>query len=148
MGNLLGRSDRWEYWTSVALLTVGQYVFNAMHVHTAVAALFVMWLVIWARRLHDIDVSGWMALVPAGAMVAAILIGWFVGGNEFRRILAAGTANRAIVINVRVISLLGFVFISLAIQYGFSIWLGIRAGDAQDNRFGPARGAAVAKIEK
>jgi hypothetical protein len=42
----------------------------------------------------------------------------------------------------------GVVLASLLVQYGFSIWLGVKAGDPSENRFGPPPGRPVAKLEK
>jgi uncharacterized membrane protein YhaH (DUF805 family) len=149
MGSFLGgRSDRWEYWTSIALLTVAGVILPMLHVHAAVAALFVMWMVTWARRLHDIGISGWIAVIPGAAMILPVLLGLLIGGNHFLNLLATWSSDGADHVNPRDMVLLGFVLVSAAIQYGFSIWLGLKAGDAQDNRFGPARGVAIAKLEK
>jgi uncharacterized membrane protein YhaH (DUF805 family) len=149
MGSFLGgRSDRWEYWVSVALLTVAGVLLPILHVRAAVAALFVMWMVTWARRLHDIGISGWVALIPGAAVIVPILLGLLIGGNHFRNVLATWSSNGADHVSQRDMALLGFVLVSAAIQYGFSIWLGIKAGDAASNRFGPAHRAAIAKLEK
>lgn len=145
MGSFLGgRSDRWEYWTSVALLTVAGVVLPMLHVRAAVAALFVMWMVTWARRLHDIGVSGWVALIPGAAIVAPVILGLLIDGAEFRHVLAAWTSNGAPRVSQRDIALLGFVLASAFMQYAFTIWLGIKAGDAEDNRFGPPHRPRVA----
>ena len=144
MGSFLGgRSDRWEYWTSVALLTVAGVVLPMLHVRAAVAALFVMWIVTWARRLHDIGISGWMSLIPGAAIIAPVLLGLLLGGAEFRHVLAAWTSNNGAHVSQRDAALLGFILVSALIQYGFTIWLGVKAGDAETNRFGPPRGAVA-----
>lgn len=141
MGSFLGgRSDRWEYWTSVALLTVAGITFNMLHMRAAIAALFVMWMVTWARRLHDIGIAGWIALIPGAAIVVPVLLGWMVGGAAFLRMISFGTSGR--------VALLGYVVLSFIIQYGFTIWLGIKAGDAEENRFGMPHRPRIAEVEK
>jgi uncharacterized membrane protein YhaH (DUF805 family) len=147
MGSFLGRSDRWEYWTSIALLTVAGGVLPMLHVRAAVLALFVMWPVTWARRLHDIDMSAWVALVPSGLLVALIGGGMFFGGHEFTHALRASMQRNAQP-TPEFDLMLAIVLVSLVVQYGFTIWLGIKAGDPDDNRFGPPHRARIAKAEK
>lgn len=141
MGSFLGgRSDRWEYWTSVGLLTAADALLPMLHVRAAVVALFVMWGVTWARRLHDIDISGWVGLIPGIALFSPVLIGWLVGGNQFLNALSAASRGH---INSHGAFLLACILVSALIQYGFTIWLGLKAGDPNANRFGPPHGGAV-----
>jgi uncharacterized membrane protein YhaH (DUF805 family) len=149
MGSFLGgRSDRWEYWTSVALLTAAGLLLPMLHVRAAVFALAVMWVVTWIRRLHDIDRSGWLTLVPSAILVALVAIGVVFGGHDFANALRESQSHR--VLPMTADGFYGFATVllaSLAVQYGFSLWLGIKAGDAQENRFGPPPGVRAAKLE-
>ena len=148
MGSFLGgRSDRWEYWTSIALLTVAGVVLPLIHVRAAVLALFVMWLVTWARRLHDIDMSAWVALLPSALLVALIGGGIFFGGPEFTQSLSA-SIQRDAQPPAEFDFMMGIVLASLVVQYGFTIWLGAKAGTSGENRFGPAHGTRAVNIEK
>jgi uncharacterized membrane protein YhaH (DUF805 family) len=149
MGSFLGgRSDRWEYWTSVALLTAAGLILPMLHVYAAPAALLVMWIVTWARRLHDINHSAWVVLVPGGMLVALVAGGFLLGGHEFANELIASQRRGATSLTPGLYLFAGIVLASLLVQYGFSIWLGIKAGDPGENRFGPPHGSSAIKAEK
>jgi uncharacterized membrane protein YhaH (DUF805 family) len=149
MGSFLGgRSDRWEYWTSVALLTAAGVALPMLHVRAAVAALFVMWLVTWVRRLHDIDMPAWVALIPGGLMVALVGAGVLYGGHEFARALGNSMRTGAQPASPQFAFMMATVLASLFVQYGFSIWLGFKPGSTDENRYGPVPGHRVAKAEK
>jgi uncharacterized membrane protein YhaH (DUF805 family) len=145
MGSFLGgRSDRWEYWTSVGLLTAAGLILPMLHVRAAVAALAVMWVVTWVRRLHDINLSGWVSLLPGALLLALIAAGFFFGGTDFINALKESQTHRVLPISQDgLYRFYGFLLASLFVQYGFALWLGLKAGDAEANRFGPPRGAAV-----
>src|ERR1700743_2676988 len=95
MGIFLGgRSDRLEYWTSVGLLTAAGFVLPMLHIHAAVVALAVMWVVTWVRRLHDIDMSGGVTLVPGAVLVALVAGGFVFGGHDFVNALKDSQSSR------------------------------------------------------
>jgi uncharacterized membrane protein YhaH (DUF805 family) len=150
MGSFLGgRSDRWEYWTSVGLLTAAGLLLPMLHVRAAVAALAVMWIVTWARRLHDIDMSAWVTLAPVGTLIALVVGGLVFGGHEFTNALVDSQHHGAMPMTAfGMYTMTGVVLASLLVQYGFSIWLGVKAGDRGENRFGPPPGTQAVKLEK
>jgi uncharacterized membrane protein YhaH (DUF805 family) len=57
--------------------------------------------------------------------------------------LEAWTSNTATHFNQRDMALLGFILLSALIQYAFTIWLGVKVGNPEENRFGPPRGAVA-----
>lgn len=150
MGSFLGgRSDRVEYWTSVALLTAAGLLLPMLHVRAAVAGLAVMWVVTWARRLHDIDMSAWLTLIPGVLLIALVAGGFLFGGHDFTLALVESQHQGAVTVNPSALYLLlGVVLASLFVQYGFTIWLGVKAGDGAENRFGPPPGTPAVKLEK
>jgi uncharacterized membrane protein YhaH (DUF805 family) len=133
-----GRSNRQEYWISVALLFVAAAVLDVLHMQNAIAAVSIMWVITWMRRLHDIGKPGWWALIPILLIVAVVFIGFALGGEPLVKALTAIEAmqtNYAIPDNV-VYLLLGIGIASVVIQLGFTIWLGAKKGDGGSNRFG------------
>jgi uncharacterized membrane protein YhaH (DUF805 family) len=140
MGSFLGgRSDRWEYWTSVALLTAAGLILPMLHVRAAVVALAVMWVVTWVRRLHDINLL----------LVILIAAGFFFGGNDFVNALKQSQTHRVLPISQEgLYRFEGFLLASLLVQYGFSLWLGVKMGDPNANRFGPPHGVAAVNADK
>lgn len=140
MGSFLGgRSDRWEFWLYAALLTGASAVLPLLHIRVAAPALLAMWVVIWIRRLHDIDRSGWYAAAPIVLQGLCIAAGFMFGGIDFRNAAFDSQALQgAPMTAVGMNRLVEVSLIYVAIQYGFTIWLGLKPGTAGENRFGRA----------
>lgn len=134
-----GRSNRQEYWISVALLIAAAFALTLLHMEAASAAITVMWVITWMRRLHDIGRPGWWALLPIVLMILAVAAGFVIGGQPFINALAAmERIETAVAIPDRVLNLLvGIGLAAVVIQFGFTIWLGAKKGDTGENRFGP-----------
>lgn len=133
-----GRSGRQEYWISVGLLIVAAFALSALRMEAAGAAITIMWVITWMRRLHDIGRPGWIALLPILLMIGAIVVGVAAGGQPFLNAIAALEAmNGNAVIPDRIAYLIvGVGAVAVICQFGFSIWLGVKAGDSGQNRFG------------
>ena len=58
-----GRSNRQEYWISVGLLIVVALMLSLFQMQAASAAITIMWIITWVRRLHDVSLSGWFAIL-------------------------------------------------------------------------------------
>lgn len=133
-----GRSNRQEYWISVALLLVVALVLTALHMEAASAAITIMWVITWMRRLHDIGRPGWWALVPLVLIVAVMFGGVALGGEPLMKALAAVQAMNGDYAMPDKVAYLLFAMglAAIAIQFGFTIWLGAKKGDDGSNRFG------------
>jgi uncharacterized membrane protein YhaH (DUF805 family) len=132
-----GRSNRQEYWISVGLLIVVALALNYFNMQTASAAITIMWIVTWIRRLHDVSLSGWWAALPIGLLF--VLVGAVIafGGNDVMVALRAIQSDDEAALAGPSANL--FLIVALAglfIQFGFTIWLGIKAGTAGKNKFG------------
>jgi len=133
-----GRSERQEYWISVVLLIVVAAVLNIFDMQTAGAAITIMWIVTWIRRLHDVNLSGWWAALPilflfalAGALIA------FGGDDVMAALRAIETDNEAALAGPGANLFLIVAAAGLVVQFGFTIWLGAKKGTDGNNRFGP-----------
>ena len=133
-----GRSNRQEFWISVVLLIVVAFVLTALHMDSAMAAITIMWVITWIRRLHDIGRPGWWALIPIVLIVAMVLGGFALGGEPLVKALTAIQAmDTSYAIPDKVAYLLFAIGLGgVIIQLGFTIWLGAKKGDAGNNRFG------------
>lgn len=134
-----GRSNRQEYWVSVALLIVVAFGLTIFHMQAASAAITVMWVITWMRRLHDIGRPGWWALLPIVLIVLVVTAGFVIGGEPFVNTLAAmERMETAVAVPDQMLNIiLGIGLAAVIIQFGFTIWLGARKGDPGENRFGP-----------
>jgi uncharacterized membrane protein YhaH (DUF805 family) len=133
-----GRSNRQEFWISVVLLIVVAFTLTALRMETASAAITIMWIITWIRRLHDIGRPGWWAIMPIVLIVAVVMAGFSLGGEPLVKALAAIQAmDTSYAIPDRVAYVLfGIGLAAVIIQFGFTIWLGMKKGDSGNNRFG------------
>jgi uncharacterized membrane protein YhaH (DUF805 family) len=133
-----GRSNRQEYWISVALLFVVALLLEVLHMQAASAAITIMWVITWLRRLHDIGKPGWWALIPIVLIMVIVFAGAALGGEPLMKAIAAiqsRASNYAIADNI-VYLLAGIGIAAVVVQFGFTIWLGVKKGDEGSNRFG------------
>ncbi len=136
-----GRLGRGQYWAGLALVLVvgvvllgaaGPYL-SAAGGSLADAAIVVLllgaffWLLslLMIRRLHDRDMSGWW-FVPFAPLPVAMLAGSFEIGDLFETQQVTGS----FAVSLRIGAI-------LLLLWGLAA-LGLRAGTAGGNRFGPA----------
>jgi uncharacterized membrane protein YhaH (DUF805 family) len=132
-----GRSNRQEYWISVALLIVVAAILNLLNMQMAGLAVTIMWIVTWVRRLHDVNLSGWWAALPIALLF--VLVGCLIafGGGDMNAMQRAiETGDESALTGNAASLLLGMVVLGAVIQLGFTIWLGVRAGTAGKNKYG------------
>jgi uncharacterized membrane protein YhaH (DUF805 family) len=87
-----GRAARPEYWYFVLFVFITQFILGIVYRPLAIAFAFAVilpHLAVGARRLHDVDRSGWWLLIGVVPIIGAIvLIIWFCqreteGPNRF-----------------------------------------------------------------
>jgi uncharacterized membrane protein YhaH (DUF805 family) len=118
-----GRSSRGNFMAALVPLALATlwYAYKGPAVDYASWGVLVMLypaIVLHARRLHDMGLTGWLMLVPGALTVAAMLI-WA------HRISFGAQLDAA----VPVAALIAFV--------GFALWGCIARGQAEANTFGP-----------
>ena len=102
-----GRSNRQEYWVSVGLLIAVAFLLTFLHMEAASAAITIMWVITWMRRLHDIGRPGWWALVPVVLIIAVVMAGFALGGDPLvKALVAVQSMNAAYVIPDKLVSLI------------------------------------------
>lgn len=134
---LNGRSSRKEYWIGVALLLLVGVGLAYANVGGASGATTFLWILIWNRRLHDIGRPGWIMLIPLGLIVAVTAAGMLFGSEDLLHAFEYSQTGSGPITERGAEFFAGLVIVLLAIQFGFTIWLGVRKGDPGDNRFGP-----------
>jgi uncharacterized membrane protein YhaH (DUF805 family) len=137
---LNGRSSRAEFWIGIALLLLVGVGLAFVNVSGASGATTFLWIIVWARRLHDIGKSGWIILIPMGLMIAVSVAAFALGGDKLMNAVRDSQANGDEISERGAYLFLAFVGALLLIQGGFTIWLGARAGEPGSNRFGPPPG--------
>jgi uncharacterized membrane protein YhaH (DUF805 family) len=137
---LSGRSGRAEFWIGIAMLLVVGIGLTLFQVAGASAVTTFLWIILWARRLHDLGRSGWTMLIPIGLMFLVSAGAFALGGNEIIQAMRAAEANSTEISERGARLLLAFAGVVAVIQGGFTIWLGSKAGEPNSNRFGPPPG--------
>jgi uncharacterized membrane protein YhaH (DUF805 family) len=137
---LNGRSSRAEYWIGIALLLLVGVGLALANVSGASGATTFLWIIVWARRLHDTGKSGWVILIPVALMLVVSIAAFTLGGDELMSAMRYSQTNNGQVTERGAYLFLAFVGVVLLIQGGFTIWLGAKAGEPGNNRFGPPPG--------
>jgi uncharacterized membrane protein YhaH (DUF805 family) len=134
MSFLAGRSNRAEYWASIALLLAisfaATYLFDQ--------SLSNFWTIIffqcvYARRLHDIDRTAWWGVVALAAASTPLMLGVLFGGPGFVAALA-GQSDQVTDLGRTWYYVVAVS--SVVLENAFTIWLGLQKGDPCQNRFG------------
>jgi uncharacterized membrane protein YhaH (DUF805 family) len=117
-----------------------------LNANSASTVIGFFWIVLWIRRLHDIGRSGWETLWPIGLSLVFLAGGFLVGKSDFvDALLATQTAGQQVAASMSgVIDLLVVLSLLALVQFGYTIWLGFRAGDVNENRYGPPTVASSA----
>ncbi len=126
-----GRSGRRRYWIGI-LASVVAYAgapplgLPVRWVRLGIAAVWILFVAV--PRLHDLGLTGWLALIPSGLRTSASLtaIGWrdaFHPSVDLTRRVGVATT-------------LAVGLVSIAM----TVWLGVARGQHGANRFGPDPG--------
>jgi uncharacterized membrane protein YhaH (DUF805 family) len=120
LGYWSSRGDRAEYWLSVAILLVFNFILPYL------SGTWVLWVMVYARRLHDLGKSGWWGVAALLVSAIPMVLGLMFGGSQ----VASAVTSRGVTWYDAPI--LG----SALIQHSFTLWLGLRKGKVDENRFG------------
>jgi len=134
---LRGRSGRKEYWVSIGILLLVGVVLVLLPINGASGATTFLWFIVWGRRLHDLGKSAVWVLAPLVAMIVVAVLGFVVGGQPMLDAVKYSESGKGALSENGAYMFFGLVVALLAIQLGFTIWLGVKKGDAGNNKFGP-----------
>ncbi|GJL96380.1 MAG: DUF805 domain-containing protein [Hyphobacterium sp.] len=140
-----GRIGQQEYWIGILIL-VGSNVFLTWIPLLGIliwAALIYMGICIYGKRLHDIGKSAWIHGLVWAIQLAIGMVGFAMAGGAIMAALASGSGEQAGLAAVMGAS--GSLFLigglGFLIWIVYTIWLGVAAAEAGENRFGPVAGS-------
>ena len=126
-----GRCNKQQYWVMVLLLFAVPVL--ASTVHLPVEGAEVLWLILYARRLHDFGKTLWWAVgAILLSLVPVILLG-AIAGESFRGLILNQGVDDSGHRSLAYLAAIGGAFL---IQHSFTVWLGLQKGDEGQNRFG------------
>lgn len=132
-----GRMGRREFWIGFAMIFVASIVLGMIPILGQIIGLLLIWpqVCIHAKRLHDMNYTGWLMIIPFGVSCMAIVFAMMSGG------LAALTGEVSVMGAAMGMAFLAFGFAAL-LGLAFLLWVGLTPGQVGENRFGlpvPAR---------
>ena len=130
-----GRIGQKDYWIGFGILFVANLVFSWLPLIGLVVSFAAIYagICVSSKRLHDMGRSGWLAAIPYGIFLIATVLSAF---SVIGIMGAAGYhSDLGVLAGAGSLGLLWTVAILLNIA--FVIWLGITAGQPEDNAYGP-----------
>lgn len=130
-----GRIGQRDYWIGIGVLFAANLVLSWIPLIGVVVSLAATYagICVSSKRLHDMGRSGWLAAIPFGIYVAAIVLSAisFIGamgatayGNDMGMLAGFG--------------MLGLLWtLAIILNIAFVIWLGVTAGQPDENLYGP-----------
>ena len=137
-----GRIGRQTFWIGFLILLGAGVVVSWIPLLGLIAtlALIYPWTCLFAKRFHDMNKSGWLALLPvaAPAILFTVAIVTGVGGIITGAMLedSVGDASAAPVL-AGIASALLFVGLGMLVWLIGTLWAGLSDGDPGPNRYGP-----------
>ncbi len=130
-----GRIGQRDYWIGFGILFAATLLLSWLPLIGFIISLVATYagICVSSKRLHDMGRSGWLAAIPYGVFAAATVLS---AVSVVGMIGSAGYNDDAgILVGVGTLGLLWTLAVILNI--GFVIWLGITAGQPEDNPYGP-----------
>jgi uncharacterized membrane protein YhaH (DUF805 family) len=137
-----GRMGRNDFWIAALILFGAGFISMFLHALAVIAWLVIWycWICIGSKRLHDAGRSGWLVLIPVLAGFVAGCLSAVIGGAAAISAIASGGQYDPGSLGLLWGSLgLAAMLFSGAglVNLVFLLWVGLSAGDASDNRYGP-----------
>ncbi len=135
-----GRIGQKDYWIGVVILFAANLVLGWLPLIGTLVSLAGIYfgVCVSSKRLHDMGRSGWLAAIPYGVMAAAVVLSalTIAGG-----VISAAAYGDGFGTLASVGGIAGLWGLAVLINLGFLIWLGVTAGQPDDNLYGPPPGS-------
>lgn len=130
-----GRIGQQDYWIGFAILFLANLVLSWIPLIGLVVSLAAAYggVCLSSKRLHDMGRSGWLAAIPYGVLVGATLL----SAVSLMGMVGAASYDNGFGMAARLGSFGLLWTLAILVNIGFVIWLGITAGQQQDNQYGP-----------
>ena len=135
-----GRIGRRDFWIGFVIVMVASLLINLIPGGLgALIGLLTLWpqICIHAKRLHDMDRTAWLMLLPGVVSVLAGIVGLMTG--------AMGSDGPGGVGHPNDVVLFGIGAVIVVVGVGFLLWVGLTRGTEGPNTYGvpPRRKAAA-----
>lgn len=130
-----GRIGQRDYWIGIGILFAANLVLSWLPLIGTLISLVAVYagVCVSSKRLHDMGRSGWLAAIPFGIFTAAVVL----SAVSFIGIMGASAYDNGAGVLAGA-GLLGLLWtLAFLANLGFVIWLGISAGQPDDNVYGP-----------
>lgn len=137
-----GRIGQQEYWIGILILIASNIVATFIPFLGFLISLFLIYVgvCVYGKRLHDAGKTAWIHGGVWAVQILLGIVGFALAGGAIMAAMANGggsdEANVAAILGASgslfLVGGLGFL-----IWIIYTIWVGVSAGDAGENRFGP-----------
>ena len=130
-----GRIGQKDYWIGFGILFAANLVLSWLPLIGVLISLAAAYagICLASKRLHDMGKSGWLAAIPYGVFIAATVL----TAVSFIGMMGAATYDNG----MGMLAGAGFMGLlwtaAFVLNVGFVIWLGVTAGQPDDNLYGP-----------
>ena len=131
-----GRIGQKDYWIGFGILFAANIVLSWIPLIGFLITLAAIYcgVCVASKRLHDFGKSGWLAAIPYGVWVAALILSM---GSLFGGIVSTASHDNDFGVLAGMGGMLGLWSLAFLVNVAFVIWLGVTAGDRGDNAYGP-----------
>lgn len=140
-----GRIGRKPYWIGLIILLIAQVIALFLPVVGQIIGLLLIYpaVCVYGKRLHDLGRGMWWLGVVIAATVFALIAIFAVAVRPMLAV-SGGPHDEIAMLNAFAAApgVAPLLLITVAINLGFVLWLGVAPGQKGDNRFGPVSGGA------
>jgi uncharacterized membrane protein YhaH (DUF805 family) len=149
-----GRIKRQAYWMGWIVLLVaslvGGFILGLISRYASYVfslALIYPYVCIYAKRLHDLGQSGWLAAVPFGLSALTTCLGVYtLATTGLVSSFTPGDMASSMALISKLGPLMAVGSLSGLIGLVFWLWLGIAEGQQGSNKYGPEPGVAGGEV--